>query len=279
MPPSIEEWLPENHLARFVVEMVEELDLREMEEDYRGVGKAAYHPSVMLSLLFYGYATGVFSSRKVEQATHDSVAFRFIAGNTHPDHDTIAHFRKRFLEELEGLFVQLLVLAKETGLLKLGHVSLDGTKIKANASKHKAMSWGYAERLEAQLRAEVKELLKRAELADSQEATQVDIPEELSRREDRLAMIGRAKAKIEQRARERFESEQAEYEEKMKRRKEKEQKTGKKPGGRAPSAPQAGLQDKDIRSTSPTRNRASCPLPKASCRATMRRLRWTSIRT
>ena len=139
----------------------------------------------------------------------------------------------------------MLVLAKETGLLKLGYVSLDGTKIKANASKHKAMSWGYAERLEAQLRAEVEELLKQAELADSQDATQVDIPEELSRRGDRLAMIGRAKAKIEQRVRERFEAEQAEYEEKVKRRKEKEKKTGKKPGGRPPSAPQAGPQDKD----------------------------------
>ena len=245
LPPSIEEWLPENHLARFVVEMVERLDLRELENSYRGVGKAAYHPAMLLSLLFYGYATGVFSSRKLEQGTYDSVAMRFVTGNSHPDHDTIAHFRKRFLKELEGLFVKLLVLAKETGLLKLGHVSLDGTKIKANASKHKAMSWGYAERLEVQLRGEVKELLKQAERADSQEATAVDIPEELSRREDRLAMIDRAKAKIEQRAQERFEAQQAEYEETVKRRKEKEEKTGKKPGGRPPEPPQAGPQDKD----------------------------------
>lgn len=245
MPPSVQEWLPERHLARYVVEMVEHLDLGELEKGYVGVGKAAYHPSVMVCLLFYGYATGVFSSRKLEQATYDSVAFRYVTGNTHPDHDTIAHFRRRFLKELKGLFVQLLVLAKETGLWKLGNVSLDGTKIKANASKHKAMSWGYAVRLEKQLREEVEELLKRAERADTEEAAPVDIPEELSRRQDRLARIAEAKAKIEQRARERFEAEQAEYEEKMERRREKEKKTGNKPGGRPPKPPQAGPQDKD----------------------------------
>ena len=245
MPPSVQEWLPEGHLARFVVEMVEALELGELEGSYRGSGKAAYPPSVLLSLLFYGYATGVFSSRKLEEATYDSVAFRYIAGNRHPDHDTIAHFRRRFLKELEGLFVQLLVLAKETGFLKLGHVSLDGTKIKANASKHKALSWGYAERLEGQLRGEVEELFKLAEQADTEEGAQVDIPEELSRRQDRLAKIRQAKAKIEQRARERFEAEQAEYEERLKRRKEKEEETGKKPGGRPPEPPQAGPRDKD----------------------------------
>ena len=133
-------------------------------------------------MLFYGYATGVFSSRRLEQASYDSVAFRFITGNTHPDHDTIAHFRKRFVKEVEGMFVQLLVLAKETGVLKLGHVSLDGTKVKANASKHKAMSWGYANRLEAQLQEEVRGLLKRAAEADAEEEGQVDIPAELVRR-------------------------------------------------------------------------------------------------
>lgn len=245
MPPSVEEWLPERHMARFVVEVVDGLELGEIEGRYRGSGKAAYAPSVMVAMLFYGYATGVFSSRKLEEATYDSVAFRYIAGNRHPDHDTIAHFRRRFLKELEGLFVQLLVLAKETGFLKLGHVSLDGTKIKANASKHKAMSWGYAERLEEQLRGEVEELFKEAERTDREEAAEVEIPQELSRRKDRLEKISQAKAKIEARARERFEAEQAEYEEKMKRRKEKEEQTGKKPGGRPPTAPQAGPKDKD----------------------------------
>ena len=176
LPPSLQDWLPEKHLARFVVDIVERLDLRELESRYGGGGKQPYHPALLLALLFYGYATGVFSSRKLERATRDSVAFRFITGDTHPDHDTIATFRKRFLKELEGLFVQMLVLAKVTGLFKLGNVSLDGTKIKANSSKHKAMSWGYANRLEKQLRREVRELLKRAEQADAEDEPEMNCP-------------------------------------------------------------------------------------------------------
>ena len=144
LPPSLQDWLPQEHLARFVVEIVDRLDLSELERAYGGRGKTPYHPSVMVALLFYGYATGVFSSRKLEQATYDSVSFRYITADTHPDHDTIAHFRKRFLEPLRGLFVQILVIAQAMGVLKIGTVSLDGTKVKANASKHKAMSWGYA---------------------------------------------------------------------------------------------------------------------------------------
>ena len=138
LPPSLQDWLPQEHLARFVVEIVDRLDLSELERAYRGRGKTPYHPSVMVALLFYGYATGVFSSRKLEQATYDSVAFRYITADTHPDHDTIAHFRKRFLEPLRGVFVQILVIAQAMGVLKIGTVSLDGTKVKANASKHKA---------------------------------------------------------------------------------------------------------------------------------------------
>jgi len=245
LPPSLQDWLPEKHLARFVVDIVDRLDLGELEVCYGGGGKQPYHPALLLALLFYGYATGVFSSRKLEQATYDSVAFRFITGDTHPDHDTIATFRKRFLKELEGLFVQMLVLAKVMGLFKLGNVSLDGTKIKANASKHKAMSWGYANKLEEQLHREVRELLRRAEQADADDEPELDIPDELARREDRLVAIEKAKAEIERRAQERFEAEQAEYEENLKRRKEKEEQTGKKAGGRAPKAPQAGPRDKD----------------------------------
>ena len=245
LPPSIQDWLPEKHLARFVVDIVDRLDLRALERRYGGGGKPPYHPALLLALLFYGYATGVFSSRKLEQATHDSVAFRFITGDAHPDHDTIATFRKRFLKELEGLFVQMLVLAKVMGVFKLGTVSLDGTKIKANASKHKAMSWGYANKLEEQLRREVRELLQKAEQADAMDEPEIDIPDELARREDRLAAIERAKAQIERRSKERFEAEQAEYEQKLKRRREKEEKTGKKAGGRAPKAPQADPGDKD----------------------------------
>ena len=220
-------------------------ELRELESCYGGGGKQPYHPALLLALLFYGYATGVFASRKLEQATYDSVAFRFITGDTHPDHDTIATFRKRFVKELEGLFVQMLVMAQVMGVLKLGTVSLDGTKIKANASKHKAMSWGYANKLEEQLRREVRELLKQAEQADAEDEAEIDIPDELARREDRLAAIEKAKAEIERRARERFEAEQAEHEEKLKRRQKKEAKSGKKAGGRAPKAPQAGPREKD----------------------------------
>ena len=146
MPPSVDEWLPERHLARFIVEVVEQLNLRSMTGSYRGSGSASYHPTVLLSLLVYGYATGVFSSRKLERATYDSVAFRFVAGNEHPDHDTIAAFRRRFLKQIETLFVEVLKLAREMGVLKLGTVALDGTKIHANASRHSALSYEHAGR-------------------------------------------------------------------------------------------------------------------------------------
>jgi transposase len=138
LPPSVDDWLPEKHLARFVVEVIDGLDLRAMSGSYRGSGSASYHPALLLGILVYGYATGVFSSRKLERATYDSVALRFIAANEHPDHDTIATFRRRFLKEIEGLFVQVLLLAREMGLLKMGTVGLDGTKIHANASRHSA---------------------------------------------------------------------------------------------------------------------------------------------
>ena len=234
LPPSIQEWLPEPHMARFVVELVEQLDLSEITSRYGGSGgRRAYHPAMMVALLFYGYATGVFSSRKLEQATHDSVAVRYISGDEHPDHDTIANFRKRFLGELEGLFKQVLELARELGTLRLGRVSLDGTKVQGNASKHKAMSWGHANKLEQQLEGEVQTLLKLAERADQEaeaEQQELDIPEELQRREERLAAIREAKEKIEERAQERYEAERAEYEAKLKRRQERESATGKKPG-------------------------------------------------
>ena len=123
LPPSVQDWLPENHLARLVVEIVEQMNLVRLTTAYRGRGSDAYHPAMMVALLFYGYATGVFSSRKLEQATYDSVAFRYVAGNSHPDHDTIAKFRKRFLKELSALFVEILSVAQQMGLLKLGKVS------------------------------------------------------------------------------------------------------------------------------------------------------------
>lgn len=246
LPPSVDEWLPQRHLARFVVEVIERLDLSAMVKAYRGSGSASYHPSALLGLVVYGYATGVFSSRKIERATYDSVAFRFIAANDHPDHDTIASFRRRFLEEIEALFVQLLLLAREAGVLKLGTVALDGTKIHANASRHSALSYEHACTIEAQLKAEVAELMALAEAADTAETPDgMDIPEELARREDRLQRIAQAKTTIEARAQERFAQEQAEHEAKVKAREEKAEKTGRKPGGRPPQPPTPSPRPKD----------------------------------
>ncbi|HIP20264.1 MAG TPA: IS1182 family transposase [Sulfurimonas sp.] len=240
LPPSIQDWLPKEHLARFIVEIVEQLDLSKIESQYSGKGKDAYHPQVMLCLLFYGYATGVFSSRKIERATYDSVAFRYIAANTHPDHDTIATFRKRFLKELSELFVQILSIAQEMGVLKVGKVSLDGTKVKANASKHKALSYAHATKLQKQLEDEVAILLKKAQSADNKEDNDgMNIPEEIARREDKLEVIKAAKLKIEQRAKERHKQELKEYDEKIKKREAKEKLTGKKTGGKKPQPPKS----------------------------------------
>ena len=246
MPPSMNDWLPEGHLARFIIEIVGQLDLGPIKSAYAGRGSKAHHPEMLLALLFYGYATGVFSSRKLEQATYDSVAFRYIAANNHPDHDTIATFRKRFLPQLAPLFVQILLIAQQIGCLKLGKVSLDGTKIKANASRHQALSWKYANELETQIEAEVAELLRQAEEADNSEAPDgLDLPAELARREQRLEAIARAKAEIERRAAERHAREQAEYEHKLAERKAKEQQTGRKPRGKEPKPPEPGPRDKD----------------------------------
>jgi len=246
LPPSIEDWLPDGHLARFVVEIVAQLNLRSLRESYAGRGSQPHSPAMLTALLFYGYATGVFSSRKLERSTYDSVAFRYIAANTHPDHDTIASFRRRFLKELSALFVQILMIARQMGVLKLGKVSLDGSKIKANASRHRALSYGHACKLEAQLKAEVAELLKKAEAADRSDLPDgLSIPEELGRREKRLAAIAAAKAEIERRASERHAREQAAYEEKISRRTKKEQETGKKPRGKQPKPPAPGPRSSD----------------------------------
>src|SRR4051794_14799630 len=216
MPPSIDEWLPQRHLARFVVEVVDGLDLSAMSKSYRGSGSASYRPAVLLSLLIDGCASGVFSSRKLERATYDSIAFRFIAANDHPDHDTIAPFRRRFLPRIELLFVEVLKLAREMGVLQMGTVALDGTKIHANASRHSALSDEHAGKIEAQLKAEVADLLARAEAADQADVPDgMSIPQELERREARLAKRALARAKIEARAKARYDREQAEYQAKL----------------------------------------------------------------
>src|SRR5260370_10062638 len=213
LPPSVDEWLPERHLARFIVEVIDRLDLSAMSRSYRGTGSASYHPTLLLGLLVYGYATGIFSSRNLERATYDSVAFRCIAANDHPDHDTIATFRQRFLKQIEGLFVQVLLLAREMGMLKLGTLGIDGTKIHANASRHSALSYEHAGKIEAQLKAEVAELMAKAEAADKAAIPDgMSIPDELARREDRLQKIAEARTKIEARGKERFALEHAEHE-------------------------------------------------------------------
>jgi transposase len=245
-PPSVQDWLPEGHLARFVVEIVEQLNLENLKNNYAGRGSEAYNPEMLLALLFYGYATGVFSSRQLERSTYDSVAFRYVAANSHPDHDTIATFRRRFLPVLKGLFVQILMIASEAGVLKLGAVSLDGTKMKANASKHKALSYGHACKIENKLKVEVAELMKKAEAADKADIPDgMSIPEELARREARLKVIADAKAEIERRAAERHSMEQATYERKHTERAAKQKESGKKPGGKGPKPPEGGATAKD----------------------------------
>ena len=245
-PPSINDWLPEQHLARFVVEIVEQLDLKAMERVYRGAGSAPFHPALLLSILVYGYSTGVFSSRKLEHATYDSIAFRYVAADTHPDHDTLNSFRKRFLKQIEGLMVQVLLIARTMGVLKLGNIALDGTKIKANASKHSALSYGHIKKLEQQLREEVAKLMALADAADNEKIPAgMDLPAEIARREDRLKAMASARATIEKRAQERFQHEQASYQAKLDQRAAKARTRGKPARGKPPAAPIAGALDKD----------------------------------
>ena len=276
LPPSVNEWLPERHLARFVVEVVDGLDLSAMSRSYRGSGSAPYHPSVLVGLLVYGYASGVFSSRQLERATYDSVAFRFVASNQHPDHDTVASFRRRFLPRIEALFVEVLQVAREMGLLKLGTIGLDGTKIHADASRHSALSWDYANRIEAQLKAEVAELMARAEATDQADVPDgMSIPDELAQREERLARIAEAKAVIEARAKERPRPRQG-------RLRRQGGRAGRQGGEDGPQSPVAGLRHRRsrgrcraTRSTSPTRKAGSCRFRAAvSSNATTRRRPW-----
>jgi transposase len=245
---SLREALPANHLARFIVDLVAQLDLSQIYARYAPHGGEAIAPEVLLALLFYGYATGVFSSRKIEKATHENLAFRFVAGGLHPDHDTIANFRKTFLVELQELFVQILLLAKLAGVLKLGNLSLDGSKLHADASKSHAVSYKRLVELEAHLRTEVQELLTLGEQADQGEAVLPGgwvVEDEITLRQKRLENLAQAKAVLEARAHERYQAEQAEYEAKQRAREEKARKHHRKPRGRAPKPPQPGPRDND----------------------------------
>jgi transposase len=238
--------LPPDHLARFVVDSVALLDLSALYAHYGSRGGKPYAPEVLLGLLLYGYATGVFSSRKIERATYEAVPFHFIAGNQHPDHDTLATFRRVFLPELKELFVQVLLLAQEAGVLKVGTISLDGTKIHADASRHNAISYKRLLELETHLRAEVDELFVMSEQLDQREIPDgLVVREEIARREDRLARLAKAKVVLEARAQERAAAEQADYEAKLAQRAERERTAGRRPGGRPPSPPVPGPRDSD----------------------------------
>ena len=240
--------LPPQHLARFVVDILAELDLSRIYGQYAPVGGEAIAPEILLGLLFYGYATGVFSARKIEKATYESIPFRFIAGGLHPDHDTIANFRKTFLAEIQELFVQILLVAQSAGVLQVGNLSLDGSKIHADASKSQALSYGRLVEVEAELKREVQELLSLGEQADQGD---VQLPEgliledELKLRQERLVNLARARQVLEERANERYAAEKAEYEAKMKERTKKARKRHHKPKGRPPKAPEPGPRDKD----------------------------------
>lgn len=245
-PPDVREWLSEKHLAYFIMEVVGELDLQKITSKYdrsKG-GNAAFHPQMMVTLLIYAYCVGIISSRKIEKAAYEIVPFRVICAGCYPDHDTIADFRRRHLKELSGLFLQVLQLCQKAGLVKLGHVSLDGTKVKANASKHKAMSYDRMEKTIGELDREVRELLKQARETDYAEdkrygkgKSEEDLPERLRFKEARLKKIREAKAALEAEAKAAAQVKALEVEKRLAERAEAEAETGKKIAGKPPVAP------------------------------------------
>ena len=244
LPAYIDDWLPEDHFARFISEIVEQLDLSKIYGKYNNRGSRAYDPGMLLGLLIYGYTQGIVSSRKIEAATYDSVAFRYLAGNMQPDHDTIANFRKRFLPEIKECFKDVVLIASQMGLVKIGNLYIDGTKVKANASKSKAMSYKYMKKAIAELELEINHLLDLAAAAD-EEDTELDLPEELRLREKRLATLKEAKKEVERRARERHDTEQAEYKRKKAihdEKAKKKQRRGAKPKPPKSSEPKDGDQ-------------------------------------
>lgn len=244
---TIDDCVPADHLARFIVAIVAMLDLSVFYAWYAAVGGEPIDPKVLLALVLYAYATGVFSSRKIEKATYEVIPFRFIAGGLHPDHDTIANFRKTFLAELKGVFAQVLLIAREMGYLKLGNISLDGSKVHADASKSHAVSYGRLLKLEEQLRREIEELLTLGEQADRADLPAgLEIETELAFRQERLIDLAEAKRVLEARAEERYQAELADYQAKVQAREEKAQETGRKPRGPEPKPPeQTGPRDKD----------------------------------
>jgi transposase len=246
LPPDMREWVPEGHLIWFLSDVVDGLDLSAIFQTYQKDdlrGRPAYHPTMMVKLILYAYCLGTTSSRTIERATYEEVPFRVLATDQHPDHDVLCEFRRRHLSALADLFLQVLRLCQEAGLVKLGHVALDGTKVRANASRHKAMTYGRMCRKEEELAREVAEILREAERTDQEENRLYgkmrgdELPAELARRESRLRKIREAKAALEAEAREKAEEEAADARRRLTERKEKEKARGRKFGGRPPQIP------------------------------------------
>jgi len=247
LPPSLEDWLPEGHLAQFLSEVIGELDLGQIYQSYEekdGRGQAAYEPLMMLKVLFYGYCVGIASSRRIEKATYENVAFRYLAANQHPDHDTLAEFRRRHLSVMAALFVQVLRLCQQAGLVKLGQVALDGTKVKANASRHRNRSYERLSAQEKELVEQVEGMLAESERVDRAEDQQHgrgcrgdELPPELARRETRLRKIRQAKAELERQAREQAEEKKAKIERRLRERQQQAAETGRPMRGKRPAMP------------------------------------------
>jgi transposase len=248
LPPALREWLPEGHLAQFISDVVDHaLDLTPLLAAYEtgdGRGQPPYHPALMVKLLVYAYCTGTPSSRRIEKATYEEVPYRVLAANQHPDHDTLAAFRQQHLQALAGLFLQVLALCQRAGLVTLGHVALDGTKVLANASKHKAMSYARMGEAERKLEQEVAALLAQAQQVDAAEDTRYgkgrrgdELPAELARRASRLAKIREAKAALEAEARAQAAQAAAVALATLAERQRQAETTGRKPPGRPPQVP------------------------------------------
>ena len=245
LPVDMREWVPNNDMVHFVLEAIEQIDLSEAQVNWRGTGNAQYPPSMMAALLIYCYAHGIFSSRKIEKATYRDVAVRYLTGDTHPDHDTIATFRRRNGRLFERCFVQVLEMASEVGVLKLGTVSIDGTKMKANANKYRNVTYGRCQELLEELEKEVKELVKRSEQVDAKEKDNADeLPKKLRGAKNLKRKLERAKAVMERRAKARFAEEQQAYEAKLKARDERE---GRRKGGKPKPPSQEGPKATDPR--------------------------------
>lgn len=248
LPPDLRDWVSADHMVHFIMDAVKALDLSLARTNQRGTGHAQYPPSMMLGLLIYCYSTGTFSSRRIETLTFENVAVRFLTADTHPDHDSICKFRRENKDLLTSAFHQVLELAARARVLQVGDitVSIDGTKILANASKHSAVSYGHAVEQMQLAGEQIAQLLQKAEDADSTPLQDgLTIPEEIQRREDRIAKLTVAKQAMEKRAKERLLEEQAVYQEKLAAREAKEQSTGKKPRGKAPEPPKEGPRTKD----------------------------------